>query len=489
MIRISVAFLLGSLTTFLSHHAMAQNESDVTRYLNTSPFGSARTASMAGSFGALGGDITTMIINPAGSSIYLKDEFSLTPGFTVNNVNSQAEGVSENDSKSKFVFTNIGYVNSTGNKGNRNFYANFGFAYNKTADFNRNGTISYFNNTSSMLYSFVNRANGTPVEELSTYDPFSSYLAYETYLIDEDPDVDDYYLTQPRYEDNFPGVDQSSTIEESGSLGEITVNASVALQEKFYFGASLSIVTGNYSQNSNFVETTTVDSLLLNTYTFNYKQESDISGANIMLGMIIKPEKWLRLGLSYQVPYKLTISDIYSTYMRSTWKDGDAFNFDSPDGYIEYKLRNPGKFILSAAVISGFRGLINVDVEWMNYGNASFSSDDFDFSIENQQIAQSLKNAFNVRLGGELWAGRYNFRLGYAYRQNPNENIGEDGRSFFNTISGGAGLLTDNGFFLNLSLSYIENGNSYYPYSKEYAPLITDNYANYELLVGLGIRF
>jgi hypothetical protein len=125
----------------------------------------------------------------------------------------------------------------------------------------------------------------------------------------------------------------------------------------------------------------------------------------------------------------------------------------------------------------------------MNYGNASFSSDDFDFSQENEQISQSLKSALNIRIGGELWLGRYNFRLGYAYRQNPNVYIGEEGKKFYNTFSGGAGLLTDSGFFLNLSLSYIENGTSYYPYGKEYAPLITDLYANYELLLGLGIRF
>jgi hypothetical protein len=489
MLKNFYVILFGAILLFLGHDSMAQNESDVVRYLNTSPFGSARTASMAGSFGALGGDVTTLSINPAGSAIYLKDEFSLTPGFTFNNTKSYAEGVAESESKNKFVFSNIGYVNSSGNRENRKAYASFGFVYNKTADFNRNSSISYMNNTSSMLYSFVNRANGIPVEDLSTFDPFSSYLAYEAYLIDEDLDSDNQYLTQPRYENNFPGVKQSNSIEESGSLGEITVNGSVALLEKFYFGASLSITMGNYTVNSNFVETTTVDTLLLNSYTFNYKQDSELSGANIMFGMIIKPEKWLRLGVSYQVPYKLTISDDFSTYLRSTWKDGDIFSYSSPDGYIQYELRNPGKLILSAAVISGFKGLINIDVEWMNYGNASFSSDDFDFSQENEQISQSLKSALNIRIGGELWLGRYNFRLGYAYRQNPNVYIGEEGKKFYNTISGGAGLLTDSGFFLNLSLSYIENGTSYYPYGKEYAPLINDLYANYELLLGLGIRF
>jgi hypothetical protein len=466
-----------------------QNENDIVKYMNVAPTGSARYSSMAGSFGALGGDVTTFILNPAGTGIYIKKELSLTPGYLFSNTKSMAEGSIGEDNTSKFVFNNVGYVNSNANERNRNFYINYGFAYNKTADFNRKSSVSFFNPGSSMLFSFVNRANGIAVEDLAANDPFSSYMAYEAYLIDEDPDSANMYLTQPRYENSFDGVDQKSTTEETGSMGEISGNLSIAVMEKFYFGMTISATTGNYTLNSNFTETTTVDSLLLNSYNFNYTQETDLDGLQVILGMILKPEKWLRVGIAYHIPYRLNVTDNFSTYVRSQWKDGDAFSVDSPDGGIQYRLRNPGKWMLSAAVISGFKGLLSLDLEWMNYAAASIESDDFDFSQENLAIAENLKSAMNIRLGAELWRGRYNFRLGYAFRQNPYVRIQTDGKKFYNTFSGGVGLLTEVGFFTNLSLAYKQNGQSYYPYGQDIAPVITDSFNNYEVLVSIGIKF
>lgn len=486
---LSLKILFGLTLLIPVEFCVAQNENDIVKYMNVAPFGTARSSSMAGSFGALGGDVTTFVLNPAGTAIYIKKEISLTPGYAFNNTTSKAEGSIGESDRGKFIFNSAGYVNTNANYNTRSFYINWGFAYNKTADFNRNSSVSYMNNNSSMLYSFVNRANGIPVEDLAAYDPFSSYLAYEAYLIDEDPDSDYNYLTQPRYETSFSGVKQTSTTEETGSMGEISANVSMAIMEKFYFGMTLSATSGNYTMNSNFTESTTVDSLLLDSYTFNYTQDSRIDGMNVILGIIVKPEEWLRLGVAYHIPYRLNVSDDFSTYIRSQWKDGDFYSQDSPDGGLQYQLRNPGKFMLSAAVISGFKGLISLDFEWMNYGAASIESDEFDFTLENQDIAQNLKSAMNLRLGAELWRGRYNFRLGYAYRQNPYVVVAEDAKNFYNTISGGLGLLTDVGFFINLSVAYEENGQSYYPYGQNYAPVITDKFNNYEVLVSLGMKF
>lgn len=479
--------VIGLFLLSLSNGTFAQNESDVVRYFNVAPSGTARFSSMAGSFGALGGDLTAIIINPAGSAIYRKSELSLTPGFTFNNVESNAEGSIGEGTKNKFVFTNAGYVRAKVTEVNRSLYVNFAFAYNKTADFNRNSNLIFFNNQSSLLFAFTERAKGVPVEDLADADPFSSYLAYEAYLIDEDPDLSDEYLTQPRYEESFNGVYQSNTAEEKGSMGNLSVNISVAIDEKVFIGANMSLITGSYEMNSNFTETTSVDSLLLNKYTFNYTQQTEINGGKFDIGVIIKPEKWLRLGVAWNIPHRITVSDDFSTFVRSQWNDGEVYSIDSPDGFIEYELRNPGKFIVSAALVSGFRGMLNVDVEFLNLSKATIISEEFDFSLENQVISESLRSTVNAKIGGEIWAGRFNFRAGYAYTQNPYVNNGA--KKFYNTISGGAGLLADNGFFMNLSLAYKQDGRSLYPYNNDIAPLIIDKYSNYEILASIGIRF
>jgi hypothetical protein len=356
-------------------------------------------------------------------------------------------------------------------------------------DFNRNSSLSFINNSSSMLFSFTDRAYGIPVNELINYDPFSSYLAYETYLIDPQMDTPVYYTTQPLYEDSFNGVIQSNNVSETGSGGDVFFTLAMAFNEKVYLGGSLSANVGKYEIKSTFSESTTVDSLLLNRFTFNYNQTSNFVGIDFKLGFIFKPEPWLRLGLAWHIPHYLFIDDTFSTDLNSQWKDGDYFSEASPEGNISYDIRNPGKWILSLALVNGTRGLINVDVEWLNYGKARFSSDDFDFSEENSSIQKELRNTISARIGGEIWFGRFNFRAGYGLRQDPYANSTNRVKNFYNTISGGAGLISNNNFFVNLSVNFREGGIAYYPYAKDIAPLISDKFNNYEFLMSIGTRF
>ena len=50
--------------------ANAQTDIDALRYSQTSIAGTARFTSMAGAFGALGGDFSSLATNPAGVAIY-----------------------------------------------------------------------------------------------------------------------------------------------------------------------------------------------------------------------------------------------------------------------------------------------------------------------------------------------------------------------------------------------------------------------------------
>ena len=67
---------------------VAQNINDVNRFLTTELNGSARYTSMAGAFGALGGDLTALSFNPASSSVFLNSEF----GASVNYKNKFTKG-------------------------------------------------------------------------------------------------------------------------------------------------------------------------------------------------------------------------------------------------------------------------------------------------------------------------------------------------------------------------------------------------------------
>ena len=59
----------------------AQDLTDALRFSGFQMQGTARAGSMGNAFGALGGDFTSVSINPAGLGIYRSSEFVFSPTF------------------------------------------------------------------------------------------------------------------------------------------------------------------------------------------------------------------------------------------------------------------------------------------------------------------------------------------------------------------------------------------------------------------------
>src|SRR6187399_2747903 len=88
----------------------AQNLTDALRFAQTDLNGTARFRAMSGAFGALGGDLSAMTANPAGSAVYNHNEF----GFTLSNQstknNSNYFGTITDATDNHFDFSQIGNV-------------------------------------------------------------------------------------------------------------------------------------------------------------------------------------------------------------------------------------------------------------------------------------------------------------------------------------------------------------------------------------------
>ena len=69
---LSLILFLGTVTV------VSQNVFDALRYSNDEIEGSARYSAMSGAFGALGGELSAISINPAGSAIFSKGIASFT---------------------------------------------------------------------------------------------------------------------------------------------------------------------------------------------------------------------------------------------------------------------------------------------------------------------------------------------------------------------------------------------------------------------------
>ncbi|WKX74858.1 hypothetical protein [Zobellia laminariae] len=82
--------------------ASAQNINDVLRYSTENLQGSARFQAMGGAFGSLGGDLSALNINPAGSAVFNNGIFSISGTNYNRNTDSDYNGTLSNSTNNNF---------------------------------------------------------------------------------------------------------------------------------------------------------------------------------------------------------------------------------------------------------------------------------------------------------------------------------------------------------------------------------------------------
>ena len=171
----------------ISLSSFAQNEMDALRYSQLQYGGTARFSAMGGAFGSLGGDMSTLGINPAGIAVYRKSELSFTPVFYNHISKTNYYDNSVTDSKYNLNVGNIGWV-GTFEHGNSGFVSsNFGIAYNKTNNFHRRYTMEAENDESSLIDVYMNELEGVDPSTIGDNDEFiyGTNLAWQTYRSEE----------------------------------------------------------------------------------------------------------------------------------------------------------------------------------------------------------------------------------------------------------------------------------------------------------------
>ena len=72
----------------------AQNEEDVLRFSQLSHLGTVRTMGLCGAYGALGADLASASINPAGIGMYRRSDASISLGINMRSTDSEFGGKS-----------------------------------------------------------------------------------------------------------------------------------------------------------------------------------------------------------------------------------------------------------------------------------------------------------------------------------------------------------------------------------------------------------
>lgn len=492
---------LALATLLLAIGANAQNEEDVLRIRDVHTGGTGRSNGIANAFGALGADAAAATINPGSMGLYRTSEFSLTPAFEVNEINSSFYGNSATDTRSKFHFTNLGIViNNPSDKGNV-FSSTFGLVFDRQASHQWRSIASAEDTPSSILQGFANEANGTRDDSLGIVFPFTSGLAWETYGIDPGFFLDPNGDTIPnQYVSAIPFGSRTSqlhTIETKGSSTSTSIFYSANYKDQLYFGAAVGIVSHRFTRTTVHRETTLDEGLDLMGSTYSEELTTTGNGADIKLGVVARVGERVRLGAAFHSPQWMQFNDGFVTEMRTNFRSPDingrtSYFADSPEGLFAYRVNTEWRTVLSAAYFASANGLVSVDYEYSDPRRSRFRSSDrllnpYDFAFENNVIAGAFRRVHSVRIGTEWRYGVWYYRLGWgivpnAFRVNETRHA-----QSMKTYAGGIGFRKTH-FSVDLGLNYVDNSRVFFQYDPAVVEPTFESRRSYRAMLTFGFR-
>ena len=161
-----------TLLAAVSVNAAAQNVQDALRFSENNYYGTARSISMGNAFTALGGDLGSINLNPAGSAVNSFSQVTFTPNVSIASTTSDynampsqstAYGSTLNNSSARFTLPNVGFTLNFDTNARRGLKrVTFGFIANATANYlddmaagGRNTATSYAGSLASMTVSYT----------------------------------------------------------------------------------------------------------------------------------------------------------------------------------------------------------------------------------------------------------------------------------------------------------------------------------------------
>lgn len=464
-------------------HGYSQNDIDAMRYSQLTFGGTARFNSMAGSMGALGGDISTLSFNPAGIGIFRKSELTISPSVFFQSTSSNYREVNSSDSRLNFNLGNIGLIATFKLRDTASGWRslNFGFGYNRTNNFYNRISVMGYNTTGSLLDTYVADANG---QKPSSFDAFSTDLAYQTYLINPLPkDTTKFNHVIKNY-----GEKQNKLIESKGAMGETALSFGGNYRDVLFLGATVGIVSARYVEDYTYSETDDKDTIKgFKSFTLKQYLNSKGNGINFKLGVIVKATDWLRLGAAVHTPTRISMNDNYSNVMYSDIEVRKE-EYESPEGSFNYSVTTPFRAMGSVGFIINKLALLNVDYEYVNYKNARLSSSPNVFSDVNNYIRNQYVSANNLRVGGEVRFDPVAFRAGYALYGSPFKS-GLNQNANRSSYTAGIGY-RKNVFFVDFAFVYNTHTDYGYLYDPSFNNAVVKNkYSSQSYVFTFGLRF
>lgn len=444
--KLNMRYTFALIISVFSLASKGQTISDALLYADENMAGTARFSAMSGAFGALGGDFSSIHVNPAGSSVFSNNQVAITLSSMNTKNQSNYFGSKNNSNDNSFDINQAGGILVFNNYDEKSKWKKIALSvdYENTRNFGNSILSMGTNPNQSVADYFLSYANpglyGSNISENTLSSSYyenldirgqQAYLGYQGYVINPD-------LSNPNNNTYVANVSpgsfyQENSVETKGYNGKAAINLSAQYTDKFYFGFNFNTHFTDLERTSYFYEYNENSSTTgMRELEFKNEQHTYGNGYSFQLGAIAKLNTNLRAGVAYQSPTWYRLNDEKRQLLATT-----GFNYGNPPVsglsstfvdsdilivYPAYKLQTPSKWTGSLAYIFGKNGLISIDYSLKDYSNIQFKPNDSYFRPLNAAANQLLKKSGELRIGGEYKYKLWSFRGGYRYEQSPYEN-------------------------------------------------------------------
>ena len=523
--------------------AQAQSVYDALLFSERNYEGTARSVAMGNAFTALGGDLGSIGINPAGSAVAKYSQISITPSLTIasnttNGVSPYTDGSLPyfekqfKNTATHFAIPNLGMTFNweTGrSSGLKN--VSFGFIMNRVNSWNEDLYAAGPNHTTSFMGAMAVEAteagllgSNLNMNNAYDYDPWKYVVGYQSGMISTFGGYDDQFVgasevifgNMGNTEISLGGpLDQSYGRRVRGSKNDYLINLGFNISDFIYLGANLGITSMYYSYDEYFKEKAIDPSdfeialdngqtMYFDSMKYKYSYSTSTSGVYGKFGFIITPGFGLRIGAAIQTPTASTINENWQYKGETTYTD-NGFNAaaESPEGEDHYKFREPWRANFGLAYTLGKLAVFSVDYELCNYSTMKFKRNGFDDGREyfidlNDEIKGTFGTSSMLRAGIEIKPlDVLAVRAGYGVTTAPETLIEVPAAQ---NVSLGVGYVSKKSFFADIACRYSFATDEYImPYSDymydaagnitDFAPEILNRKDHWKVLLTLGWRF
>ena len=494
----------------------AQDAYDAQTFASKDLNGTSRFVAMGGALGALGGDLSVMSTNPAGTAMYRRSDAAITISelFTGKGaMNHDGYRMSLDQGGILVAFD----MDSPSSKGLQ--FVNFGVNFQKKRNFltNQRTDVLNLNNTFSQTFQIADLANWAMEDariDGYNYDEYFGTLPYlgtqvaadgTTVLLDKvDEDGNPVYDSQGNA--MFDGMPAKKAYFERATYGanvQADVNLSFNVSDQFFFGLSFGVYDMDYNRES-FYQEVGADG---NQYDFTNWYKTTGDGFDVKLGFIVRPveDSPFRVGLIAHTPTWYTMRDANGAVMKIN--SGSSFHEENSE--YEYRFRTPWTLGISLGHTIGNFFAIGAEYEFQDpstshYTELGFNGEDYEyFRNMNRITEQTLKAQHTLKVGVEYKPiEEFAIRMGYNYVSSPFKNnafrtIGYDGvyteTDYTNwgdthRFTFGVGYRYKGGYF-DLSYQYQGQKGDFYAFDNENLKPTKIENNRHQVMGTLGFRF